>query len=944
MPLFANVARTPIALDPARADDVLARLDPVLTGGPRGELLRSAAGSSPHLARLLDRHGPWLTEQVDATPQGALDHLLTEIAAAGEADVALANLRTRLRQAKGRGALLIGLADLGGIWNLEQVTGALTALADTAVESAASWLLMQEITRNRLPGIEAPPAGYVILAMGKMGAHELNYSSDIDLIALFDDSLYDGADVLDARARYIHVTKQLVKILSEQAEGGYVFRTDLRLRPAPSTTPVCMALSAAERYYESVGRTWERAAHIKARPLVDVGAGKTYLDDLTPFIWRRYLDFAAIEDTQEMLRKIRAQKVRFTPGEVPGHDLKLGPGGIREIEFFAQTRQLICGGRDPTLRLPGTVDALEALTAAEWITAETRDTLTADYRALRALEHRIQMIEDQQTHKVPKSDEGRARLAALSGEADVAVFEAGIAELLARVHDTCEELFASEDPPRREATEETRLADLGFKRPGDAARQIARWQRGDIPATRSERGRRLFRQLEPQIIERLAGAADPDQALVHFDRFLSGLPAGVQVFSLFTANAQLSDLIVEICAAAPRLAAYLGRRPQTLDALLDRDFWSPLPRRDALGADLLMRLHGIDDYERGLDETRRWAREQGFRAGLHVLRGVAGAEEAGQSFSVIAETALDQLYPRVMEEFARRHGPPPGEGMSVLAMGKLGSGEMTAGSDLDLITVYDPAGSEESEGPKPLGVTAYYPRLTQALVAALSAQTAEGALYEVDMRLRPSGRKGPVAVSLAAFRRYQLKDAWVWEHMALTRARVVAGPEPLGTEIGQIIAKALSNRAGQDQVLEDAREMRRRVLDATAAERLNPWSLKHAAGGLMEIEFVAQTGRLYCGLEGVRSASVALPLLAAAGWLAEQEAGTLGEALSLHQRLQQIERVALDQPLEPETLGPELREVIVRAAGASGFADLEDRLRYLQVAAAEICARRLEGD
>ncbi|MCH8168824.1 MAG: bifunctional [glutamine synthetase] adenylyltransferase/[glutamine synthetase]-adenylyl-L-tyrosine phosphorylase, partial [Proteobacteria bacterium] len=778
----------------------------------------------------------------------------------------------------------------------------------------------------------------VVLAMGKQGARELNYSSDIDLICLFDQDRFEPADFAEAKARYIHVTRQVVRLLSETTAEGYVFRTDLRLRPSPSTTPVCMALEAAERYYESVGRTWERAAHIKARPAAgDLAAGAAYLDRLTPFVWRRYLDFAAIDDIHEMLRKIRAQKGRFSPGAIPGCDIKLGPGGIREIEFFAQTRQLICGGRAPGLRLPATLGALEALAVAGWIGADTATLLGADYTAHRTLEHRLQMMEDAQTQIFPKAVEARGRLAALCGWSDSRAFERDVAGRLARVHATTEEFFtpgAERSGSRAEIGEE-QLAEAGFRRPADAARLLERWRGAAMPATRTSRARALFKGLEPLIVDKLTHAGSPDEAMVQFDRFLSGLPAGVQVFSLFTANPHLLDLIVEICAAAPRLAAHLGRQPQALDALLDRDFYRKLPDAATLTGELEAWLQDERDYERVLDGVRRWALEQTFRAGVQVLRAVGDAAEAGLAFSAIAEAALAVLYPRVIAEFARRHGPPPGRGMAVVAMGKLGSAEMTAGSDLDLITIYDAQGAETSDGPKPLAPATYFPRLTQALVGALTVPTAEGRLYEVDMRLRPSGRQGPVATSLGGFAKYQAEQAWVWEHLALTRARVVAGPPDLAAEVERAIRAALSGRKGDPEVLDQAREMRAKLLGAHARERRNPWSLKYAAGGLMEIEFLAQTGVLYHGL-ACRAAGEALPALAESGWIGEDEAAALAEALALMQRLQQIERVALETPIDPETAGEGLRRAMARACGAKDFAALEARLAALQRSAAEI--------
>jgi glutamate-ammonia-ligase adenylyltransferase len=954
--LTSRITAAPIPFDRDRADAVLAGLDSALKSGAIGDLLLGTAGSSAYLGRLIERHGDWLAEIASEPPEQTMRGLLTSL----DAEVTDRSVpSTRLRQVKSCAALVIALADLGGVWRLGEVTNALTDLADTALQTASNWLLRVELSKGRLPGLNENDldsgAGYAVLAMGKHGAHELNYSSDIDLICLFDQDRFEPADFAEAKARYIHVTKQVVRLLSETTAEGYVFRTDLRLRPSPSTTPICMAMEAAERYYESVGRTWERAAHIKARPVAgDRTAGADYLDRLIPFVWRRYLDFTAIEDTHEMLRKIRAQKGRFTPGAIPGCDIKLGPGGIREIEFFAQTRQLICGGRAPGLRVPTTLGALGALATAGWIGQDTADLLTADYTAHRALEHRLQMMEDAQTHIFPKSEEARGRLAALCGWSDRDAFERDVAERLARVHATAEEFFTpGSEGPGSEGRDgkgrgsqveigEEHLADIGFRRPADAARLLERWRGADMPATRTTRARNLFKGLEPLIIDKLAHAGSPDEAMAQFDRFLSGLPGGVQVFSLFTANPHLLDLIVEICAAAPRLAAHLGRQPQALDALLDRSFFDPLPDAATLTAELEAWLQDEGDYERVLDSVRRWALEQTFRAGVLVLRAVGDAAEAGLAFSAIAEALLAVLYPRVITEFARRHGSPPGRGMAVIAMGKLGSGEMTAGSDLDLITLYDAQGSDSSDGPKPLPPATYFPRLTQALVGALTAPTAEGRLYEVDMRLRPSGRQGPVAISLGAFSKYQAEQAWVWEHLALTRARVVTGAVGLATDIEATIRTVLSARNGDADVLNSAREMRGKLVEAHARDRKNPWSLKYAAGGLMEIEFLAQTGVLYHGLP-CRAAGEALPALAACGWVSTDEATALTGALSLMQRLQQIERVALETPIDPETAGQGLRRAMARACGVDDFAVLEAQLLTLQTGAAEVCARVFDG-
>ncbi|MEO0994601.1 MAG: glutamine-synthetase adenylyltransferase, partial [Pseudomonadota bacterium] len=600
--LTSRIVRTPVVTDAALAEAIAPDL-PAL--GPLRDLALGAAANAPYLARLLTRHGPWLAERTDDAPETVLASLFNDLrreaAVAGDANA----LGVTLRQAKARAALLIALADLGGVWPLETVTGALSDLATTALGAATDWLLRDALTRGRLPGMapDTLPAdtGYTVIAMGKLGAGELNFSSDIDLICLFDQDRFQPDDFAEAKAGFIRVTRALVKAIGEQTETGYVFRTDLRLRPTPSTTPVCMAMEAAERYYESLGRTWERAAHIKARAVAgDLAAGETYLGHLTPFVWRRHLDFAAIEDTSEMLRKIREKKGKFTPEGLPGHDIKLGPGGIREIEFFAQTRQLIGGGRDPALRVRGTVEALSVLAHRGWVGSETAEALTEDYRAHRELEHRLQMIEDAQTQTIPTSPEARARVAALSGEPDPAVWERAIADRLGRVHARTEAFFvpteAGTRPEHPLQIVEGDLAALGFERPSDACRIVERWRSGRLAATRSPRARRLFEQLEPRILTDLSESATPDEAIAQFDRFLSGLPAGVQVFSLFAANPHLLDLIVGICAVAPKLAAHLGREPMALEALIARDFFAPMPGPEALTADLETWLAREDDY------------------------------------------------------------------------------------------------------------------------------------------------------------------------------------------------------------------------------------------------------------------------------------------------------------------------------------------------------------
>ncbi|MFN3293582.1 MAG: glutamine-synthetase adenylyltransferase, partial [Gemmobacter sp.] len=527
MTLAARLTRQPIPFDRdagADAARAFADLGPELAG-----LIGGAAGCSPYLKGLMGREAEWLRTALAAEPETVVPGVLCPLA-----EVAPGDLADALRRAKRRVALFAALADLGGAWPLEAVTGALTALSDRAVDLGLQALVAEEIRRGKVPGAvpedAATAAGMVVLAMGKTGAGELNYSSDIDLICLFDETRYPGQEH-EARAAFIRVTRKLTALLSDITGEGYVFRTDLRLRPDASVTPVCISMAAAEQYYESVGRTWERAAYIKARPCGgDLAAGARFLKTLTPFVWRRHLDYAAIQDAHDMRLRIRDHKGLAGPVVVEDHDMKLGIGGIREIEFFTQTRQLIAGGRDPSLRDRTTVGGLAALAAKGWVPAEVAAELTALYRAHREIEHRLQMVQDAQTHRMPASAEGIARIASFCGEADPARFRRELLARLMRVAELTESFFA----PGK--------AEEGPELTPRMAETVEGWR--SYPALRSTRAVEIWKRLRPQILTRMMRAANPEEALAAFDGFLAGLPAGVQVFSLFEANPTLIDLIV----------------------------------------------------------------------------------------------------------------------------------------------------------------------------------------------------------------------------------------------------------------------------------------------------------------------------------------------------------------------------------------------------------------
>ena len=923
MTLAARITRQPIPYDPeagAEARAAFGDLGPEVAG-----LIGGMAGCSPYLWGLARREAEWLRAACPA-PEAAL---AAELAAL--ASLAVAELPSALRQAKRRVALLAGLADLGGVWTLAQVTGALTQLADTATSAALHALVAEAIRRGKIPGAVPEDAdtaaGMVVLAMGKMGAHELNYSSDIDLICLYDDARYDSADQPEVRAAFIRVTRRMAAMLSDITAEGYVLRTDLRLRPDAAVTPVCLSISAAETYYESLGRTWERAAYIKARPCAgDLAAGARFLRTLTPFVWRKHLDFAAIQDAHDMRLRIRDHKGLGGPLHVPGHNIKLGQGGIREIEFFTQTRQLIAGGRDPDLRSRETVAGLGALAAKGWVPADVAQSLADHYTAHREIEHRLQMVQDAQTHRLPTTPEGLDRIARFCGQGDTAAFCASLHDRLAAVATLTEGFFAPATVRDGPALDDK------------SAAIVDGWR--TYPALRSARAVEIFRRVRPGLLGRLMEAAHPDEALMAFDGFLAGLPTGVQLFSLFEASPPLVDLIVDIAATAPALARYLARNSGVLDAVLGGAFFAPWPGQAAVRADLIARSEPAQDYEKKLGALRAGMKEWHFRLGVHHLRGLIDAFEAGAHYADLAEAVVGALWPLVQADFATRHGAPPGRGAVVLAMGSLGAGRLNAGSDLDLILIYDAEGDATSDGARPLPARTYYARLTQALVTALSAPMAEGRLYEVDMRLRPSGRQGPVATSLAAFRSYQETEAWTWEHLALTRARPIAGAPGLGGEFEALRRRLIAAKAGGPTVLADVAEMRARI---HAARPGTAWDAKAGHGRLMEIELVAQMLALRAG-SSARRLDAQLRAGTKAGLLRPEDAMVLTDAIGLFWPLQAVSRLLGEPATDPAGLGAGARSFLLRETGAIDAADLLGRIDHCSARAHRVITQQLDPE
>jgi glutamate-ammonia-ligase adenylyltransferase len=900
--------------------------------------------AAPYLAGLAVRRPERLRDILRSPPEARLEAILADALAVETAAEGPDEAKHRLRVLKGDVHLLTALADLGGVWDLDALTAALTRFADAALRAALAVAARAEIGRGRLLATPASAAGPVpglfCIAMGKYGAFELNYSSDIDFSIFYEPAALPIAPDVEHQAFAVKLTHAVAEMLQQRTADGYVFRVDLRLRPDPSATPPAAPVAAALDYYETVGQNWERAALIKARPAAgDLPRAEAFLAELTPFVWRRNLDFSAIEDIQSIKRQIHVHKVDERL-EAKGADVKLGHGGIREIEFYVQTQQLILGGRDPSLRANRTVDGLAALARAGVIAAATADELASAYAMLRALEHRAQMLADEQTHKLPEADADRRRIAALWGEPSLRRFDARVGRLLKAVNRRYGELFPEaedlsshfgslvftgvEDDPETLRT----LARMGFSDPPRVSATIRAWHHGRIGATRTEGGRELFTRLAPRLLEAAHAAGAPDAAFQRFAAFFERLNSGVQVQSLFLAQPKLFELVVEVMAFAPQLADVLARRPAALDAMLDRGFFDPVRAGEdeqALAAALARAPAG---FEATMDAVRRVHREQAFRIGVQVMGGTASADQAGRAFADLADVCIRALAPASLAETERLGGVFPGD-VAVVALGKCGSREMTAGSDLDLMTVYRAHGEGAVSAGKGWMAETFYARFTQRLIAALSAPTAEGGLYQVDMRLRPSGTAGPVAVSAAAFEGYYRTEAETWEIMAVTRARVVWASAPDFAEwVGGAIETALRRPRDARQAARDAREMR--ALIAAEKPPSGFWDLKLSPGGLVDIEFVAQYLQI-AGAPGggpLRAHTAeALAAIAEAGLADPQSAAALEAAWRLQQNLSQLLKVALQDGADPAHEPKAFRAALARAGGVRGFASLAARLR-----------------
>jgi glutamate-ammonia-ligase adenylyltransferase len=938
--------------DEESLDDLLAQcgrehsLVKMAANGKVASLLKSISGHSPYLWQLCIRDPDRLARLLEVSPDKAmsvcLGRLKKDLSTCVDEQAAMHSLRRMKQEAH----LLIALADLGGIWDVDRVVAGISDMADAAVAGALDFILRQthDAGKIQLPDRDNPGtgSGVIVLALGKHGARELNYSSDIDLIVFYDPKCACLDDSSMAPQLFVRVTRQLVKLLQELTEDGYVLRVDLRLRPDPGSTAVAISLPAAFSYYESVGQNWERAAFIKARPIAgDIALGEQFIADLAPFIWRKYFDYAAIADVHAMKRQIHAVRGHGRIA-VAGHDIKLGRGGIREVEFFVQTQQLIFGGRRPHLRGSRTLEMLGALEADGWITREAVGQLSHAYRFLRTIEHRLQMRIDEQTQRLPSEEAELDEFARFCGYETRYDFEHAIVAEMENVERHYARLFenapalssaigslvfagSSDDPE----TVET-LRQLGFTEAERAIETVRGWFFGRRAAIQSARSREVLTELVPSLIEAFSGSGDPDAALSAFDEALGHMPASVELLSILKSNTPVRELFGDILGGAPHLAHVVTQRPHVLDAAIDPSLLGHV-RDEAYYKERAARIATNQDVtESVLDAMRELALEESFLVGIRMFSGTIDAPSAGLQFSALATSLIGVALDHILYLFERDHGTIEGGQCVILGLGKLGSGEMTATSDLDLILLYDfDEENPYSNGRRSLHANQYYARVTQRLVSALTVPTRRGPLYEVDMRLRPSGRQGPVATSLRSFRDYQLSEAETWEHMALSRARVVSGASDLGSRAQAVIHEVLTMERDDTLLRKSIVDMRAMIADAKGDD--DPWDLKIMSGGLVDIEFCAQYLTLRYASQEPEICNVSTEtVLKAAGKVRVIDpaiASHLLEAHLFYSAIMQTLRLAVEGPFDPDKTPSGVLRRIADAVNLPDFRTVERELQ-----------------
>ena len=910
-------------------------------------------GNSPHLSLLLQRDLKLTQALLEEAPDAITGRVRDDLAGADPA-MDRDRLMTFLRRQRNRVAVLAAVYDCFDICGVMKCAELLSDMADHAVRLTVSHLLLDRVERGDLERPAGNRWGYFVLAMGKHGSRELNYSSDIDLIVLYDPESvgYTGSRTLGEC--FVRVTQDLIRILQSRTGDGYVFRTDLRLRPDPSSTPVAVTVDFALNYYQRFGRTWERTALIKARPVAgDLTAGAAYLERLSPFIWDEALDFTSVEEIRSV-----SQQIHDFHGHdairAAGHNVKLGRGGIREIEFFVHMHQLAYGGRNRRLRGSRLLPMLETLDREHHIMPRETAALRDAYLLLRRVEHRLQMVNDTQTQKLPESDEGLEHIAFFLGLDSAEELVRRIESVAGEVHDLYRTRFnvpegerdltaAILEGPDEHPDAVAKLAAAGFTRAPAAIEVLRGWAEGRHASTASERARTVIREILHEIVDALGRTPDPDRALARLDRFLAALPEDLALFAMLRANTWLLNLIAVVMGSAPRMADVLEGNPRLLQAVLDPSFFLPIPEREQLARELDERLAGRRDATERVEQVAAWAGDRRFQVAVQALENLVTVDEAATSLSDVAAAVVGRLLRDVLDAMHEQHGPVPGGGCAVVARGRLGAGEMIFGSDLELLFIADFEVEAKTAGPQPIAARIFYRHAATELISRLRSQSTYGRLYELDERLRPSGQIDFPVTTLDEFRDHHAGPASTSELMSLTRASVVCGDPATSAAVTASIEGALARSRDPGRLLEDVARRREAIARKHPSE--DPFDVQHVRGGLVDLESLAQYLRLRHAHESpevlVGATASCLEALGATGLIPEQEASLLASAVRMQRTLQAMLRLTWSQGAPVRDAPAPMRLKLATALECAGFDELDAKLRETQAAAYEVYRRRI---
>lgn len=825
--------------------------------------------------------------------------------AADEADAMAA-----IRLLRHREMVRIAWRDIAGWADLEETLTDTSALAEACVRGGLDHLYAKACAARGTPrNAKGGAQRLVVLGMGKLGGGELNFSSDIDLIFAYpEDGLCDGRRELSCHEFFVRLCQQLIRLLDTQTADGFVFRVDTRLRPFGEAGPMAMSFDAMERYYHSQAREWERYAMIKARPIAgDVADGAELMAMLKPFVYRRYLDYRAFGELRVLKAKIAEQLERTTRTE----NIKLGLGGIREVEFVVQAFQLIRGGREPLLQNHNLLQTLSILDALRLLPTEVVGYLRKAYGLLRVVENRIQQYEDQQTQRLPTNPAQQLALAAALRYPDYAAFRTCLERLMDEVHQVFEQVLAAPQaddagaamPTWAHSADPAHLTRLGFPDPGTAAQRLAAFRDSAAVRRLSARGQTELLRLLPLALQAAAASTAPSETLERLLLLFERIASRHVYFTLLAENPMALSQLVKLTAASSYIADTLARHPLLLDDLIDpRSLYAPLSRAELREA-LAQRLQMVDagDQEALLNELRNFRHSQVLKVAAADLTGAVPLMVVSDCLTWIAEVLLERTLALCFAQSMGRHEAPSDQwrvedsGFGIIGYGKLGGLELGYGSDLDLVFLYQ--GDPEAT----VGNTTaaqFYTRLTQRLINALTAPMLSGPLYELDLRLRPSGKAGLLVSSLAAFGQYQQQQAWTWEHQALVRARFIAGDPRVRQEFERIRREALARPRKAGPLRAEVAAMRAKMRENLGVHEAGRFDLKHGAGGIIDIEFIVQFGILafaqsHPPLLEYTDAVRNLERLPATGLITDDEARQLHDAYCRYRA--QVHRLALTE-------------------------------------------------